>query len=291
MPDPAPEPGGTKAPAKRRGKRLLKRVMIYLLVIYLSWLLIGFFIQRSILFPRSLAGGGAANTLNGIEVLYVETPDGPVEAWFIPGDGVSAEHPGPVVIFAHGNAELIDHWPDEMRGYTHLGVSVLLPEFRGYGRSAGDPGQRAIAEDYTEFYDIVTKRPDVDPSRIILHGRSIGGGVAAQLTADRPSAVLILQSSPASIKRMAARFLFPFFLVRDPFDSVRVIKNYPNPVLIMHGRADNIVPPGHADRLKDASTNPKSQLIWYDVDHNTLPPTRAYWDDIERFLKDTGVLE
>ncbi|MEZ6189695.1 MAG: alpha/beta hydrolase [Phycisphaerales bacterium] len=291
MPNPAPEPGGNKAPAKRRGKRLLKRAMIYLLVIYLSWLLIGFFIQRSILFPRSLAGGGAVGTLNGIEVLNIETPDGPVEAWFIPGDGVSAEHPGPLVIFAHGNAELIDHWPDELRGYKRLGISVLLPEFRGYGRSAGEPGQRAITGDYVKFYDIVTKRPEVDTSRIILHGRSIGGAVAAQLAAARPSAVLILQSSPASIRRMAARFLFPFFLVRDPFDSVRVVKNYENPVLVMHGKVDNIVPPAHADRLKNASTNPQSELIWYDVDHNTLPPTRAYWDDVERFLKDTGVLE
>lgn len=264
--------------------------MIYLLVIYLGWLLVGFFIQRSILFPRSLAGG-AGGMSDDTEVLYVESPAGPVEAWFIPGKDVSAEHPGPVVIFAHGNAELIDHWPDELRGYTRLGISVLLPEFRGYGRSAGEPSQRAIAEDYTRFYDTVIQCPEVDPLRIILHGRSIGGGVAAQLAADRPSAVLILQSAPASIKRMAARFLFPWFLVRDPFDSVHVVKNYPGPVLVMHGKTDNIVPPGHADRLANASTHAGSRQIWYDVDHNTLPPAHAYWDDIEDLLKDTGILE
>lgn len=223
--------------------------------------------------------------------MFIDSPAGPVEAWFIPGEGVTAEAPGPVVLFAHGNAELIDLWPEELRGYTRLGVSVLLPEFRGYGRSAGDPSQRAIAEDYAKFYDRVTQRPEVDPSRVILHGRSIGGGVAAQLAVDRPSAVLVLQSTPASIKRMAARFLFPFFLVRDPFDSVRVVKHYQSPVLILHGKLDNIVPPAHAQRLADAATHPQSRLIWYDVDHNTLPPTRAYWNDVEQFLKDTGVLE
>jgi fermentation-respiration switch protein FrsA (DUF1100 family) len=266
--------------------------MIYFLVIYLAWLLIGCSVQRSILFPRSLAGGqDSAMPPRGVEVLYIDSSQGPVEGWFIPGDGVSDQAPGPIVIFAHGNAELIDHWPDGLYGYTRLGVSVLLPEFRGYGRSSGDPSQHAIAEDYAMFYDKVTARPEVDPSRVVLHGRSIGGGIAAQLAADRPSAALILQSSPSSIKRMAARFFIPWFLVRDPFDSVRVVREYNQPVLVMHGTADRIIPPGHASRLVNAATNPVSRLILYDVDHNTLPPNGPYWDDIERFLKDAEVLE
>jgi len=266
--------------------------MIYLFVIYLAWLLIGCSIQRSILFPRSMVGDpGPVPPRDEVVVLYVDSPQGRVEGWFIPGDGVSAEVPGPVVIFAHGNGELIDYWPDGLRGYTHLGVSVLLPEFRGYGRSAGDPSQRAIGEDFARFYDRAIAMPVVDPARVVLHGRSIGGGVAAQLAADRPSAVMILQSSPSSIKRMAARFLVPGFLVRDPFDSVRVVRDYPHPVLVMHGQADKIVPPSHATRLANAASNPVSRLIFYDVDHNTLPPAGAYWSDIELFLKDAGVLD
>lgn len=266
--------------------------MIYLLAIYLTWLVIGCSLQRSILFPRSMAGGpGPAAIPEDVEVFFIDSPQGRVEGWFIPGDGVSAEAPGPIVIFAHGNAELIDHWPDGLRGYTRMGVSVLLPEFRGYGRSAGDPSQHAIGQDYKQFYDHVIERPEVDPSRVVLHGRSVGGGVAAQLASDRPSAALILQSTPSSIKRIAARFLVPWFLVRDPFDSVRVVKDYKHPVLVMHGSADQIIPPSHADRLAQAATNPGSRLILYDVDHNTLPPARAYWSDIERFLKDNGILE
>ncbi len=279
-------------PAPARAKRLLKRTMIYLLGIYLVWLLIGCSIQRSILFPRSLVGGPIAVLVRSdTEVFYIESPQGPVEAWFILGDGVTAQAPGPVVIFAHGNGELIDHWPDGLRGYKRLGISVLLPEFRGYGRSAGDPSQRAIAQDFAQFYDDVIKRPEVDPSRVVLHGRSIGGGVAAQLAADRPSAALILQSSPSSIKRMVARFLLPWFLVRDPFDSVRVVRGYKQPVLVMHGKVDKTVPPSHGTRLAKATTNPVSRLIFYDVDHNTLPPSEPYWRDIKQFLKDAGVLK
>ncbi len=285
-----PEKPGSESRVPGKARRKLRRIMIYILVIYLSWLVTAYLVQRSILFPRSLIPVDAqAGPPKDAHVLYVDAPGGKVEAWLIMGDGVSAEKPGPVVIFAHGNGELIDHWPDMLAGYTRMGVSVLLPEYRGYGRSAGGPSQRAIGEDYAKFYDQVIERPEVDPSRVVLHGRSIGGGVAAQLASDRPSAALILQSSPSSINRMAARFLVPWFLVRDPFDAVAVVRDYEQPVLIMHGSADRIVPPSHGRRLADAAADGK--LIFYGVDHNTLPTAGPYWRDIEQFLKDAGVLE
>lgn len=279
-------------PATSKARRLLKRAMTYLLVIYLSWLVIGCSIQRSLLFPSSLAGGaGTGAAPRGVEVMHIDIDPGRIEAWFIPGDGVSADSPGPLVIFAHGNAELIDHWPDGLRGYTQRGISVLLPEYRSYGRSDGDPSQHNLTQDFIAAYDLITQRSDVDPSRVILHGRSIGGAVVAQLASHRTSAAMILQSSPSSIKRMAARFLVPSFLVSDPFDSVKVIRAYQPPVLIMHGIADKTIPPSHAPRLANASKNPATKLIYYPVDHNTLPPDNPYWYDIEQFLKDAGVLE
>lgn len=279
-------------PPPARPRRLLKRALIYLLVIYLIWLIIAFTIQRSILFPSSLAGDvSAASAPPGVEVIHLEIDGGQVEAWFIPGEGVSPESPGPLVIFAHGNAELIDQWPTNLRGYTTRGISVLLPEFRSYGRSDGAPSQEALKQDYIAFYDRVTTRLEVDPSRVVLHGRSIGGAVVAQLADQRPSAAMIQQSSPASIRLMARRFLAPGFLVKDPYDSVKVIQSYPSPVLVMHGTNDGTVPPSHANLLADASTHTHSRLIFYEVDHNTLPPTGPYWDEIEGFLKDAGVLE
>lgn len=280
------------ATAKPKPRRLFKRIMIYILVVYMVWLMIGCTIQRSILFPRSMVDVPVtALTTPDTEVIYLESPQGSVEAWFIPGKGVSDQSPGPVVIFAHGNGELIDHWPYELGAYTDMGISVLLPEFRGYGRSAGNPSQKAIAQDYAAFYDLIIQRPEVDASRVVIHGRSIGGGVAAQLADDRPSAALILQSSPSSIRRIAARFLIPWFMVRDPFHAVPVVRDYPNPVLVMHGSHDRVVPPSHATRLSDAATHPDSRLILYDTDHNTIPPSATYWDDIEQFLKDAGVLD
>jgi len=294
MPDLPEASASPSPPAPSKARRLLKRTLIYLFVIYILWLVIAFTIQRSILFPSGLVGGAAGapgvSAPPGVEVLTLDIPGGQVEAWFIPGEGVSADSPGPLVVFAHGNAELIDHWPDGLRGYKQLGISVLLPEFRSYGRSDGEPSQQALKQDYIQFYDLVAAKPEVDPARVILHGRSIGGAVVAQLATERPSAAMIQQSSPASIKRMARRFLAPGLLVKDPFDSVKVIESYPSPVLVMHGSKDMTIPPSHANLLAQASTHPNTKLILYGVDHNTLPPAGPYWDHIEQFLEDAHVL-
>ena len=82
-----------------------------------------------------------------------------------------------MVIFAHGNGELIDYWPDELKKFNDFGLGVLLVEYPGYGRSDGTPTQKSISEAFEAAYDMLVSRPDVDAERIILFGRSVGGGV------------------------------------------------------------------------------------------------------------------
>jgi fermentation-respiration switch protein FrsA (DUF1100 family) len=248
-------------------------------------------IQRQILFPRHMLQviPGAGNDVPGLARIWIESPEGPVEAWFLPGDGVSVEKPGPVVIFAHGNGELIDDWPLEMGGYRRMGVSVLLTEYRGYGRSAGEPSQESIGEDFLRFHDIVAARPDVDKERIILHGRSLGGGAVCGLASKRRPRVLILQSTFTSVKDIARSFMMPGPLVADPFDNNLVVRSLDCPILIIHGRFDELIPFGHAEKNRDAAKNVK--FISYDCGHNDCPPDWGeYWKDLREFLKTNGVI-
>ena len=112
-------------------------------------------IQRALLFPRGFVRGddAIARRVPRLERWWHETEAGAVEAWFVPGEGVSADRPGPAVLHAHGNAELIEHWVEPLARYRRLGVSLLLVEYRGYGRSAGRPGEEAIRADTRAFYD------------------------------------------------------------------------------------------------------------------------------------------
>ena len=69
-------------------------------------------LQRSILFPRHLVRAPAQPPhVLGLERWWLSTEQGEVEACVLPGQGVSAERSGPVVLFAHGNGELIDYSP------------------------------------------------------------------------------------------------------------------------------------------------------------------------------------
>lgn len=241
--------------------------------------------QNSMLFPRQYTNL-RPNTRPpaGVEAIIVTGPDGEkVEGWFAPGRGCTPAAPGPAVIYCHGNAELIDDNTDYIRAYTTRGVSILLIEYPGYGRSTGTPSQGSITDAGVKFYDSLAARPEVDPARIVLHGKSLGGGVAAQLLAKRPAAAVILESTFTSVASFAGDYYMPQFLVRHPFRTDDVLKRSKAPVLLFHGRDDEIIPVAHGRAL--AALRPDAIYVETDGHHNDYPPDpRAYWSEIEKFL-------
>ncbi|MBW2365992.1 MAG: alpha/beta hydrolase [Deltaproteobacteria bacterium] len=201
--------------------------------------------------------------------IWLNTRFGKVETWLLaPPEGQDSK-PFPVVIFAHGNGELIDYWPGELKKFTDLGLGVLLVEYPGYGRSEGSPSQKSIAETFEAAYDMLIAREDIDTHRIIFFGRSVGGGAVCDLAAKRPSAALILMSTFTGTRSFAPKYLVPGFLIRDPFDNLTVIRTYTNPVLIMHGKFDEIIPYAHGKTLYETAKNGK--MITYLSGHNDCP--------------------
>jgi len=248
--------------------------------------------QTKILFPAQYAGSPdpSAVPANAVE-LTRDVDDITVTAWLVPAPDATPAQPAPVVQFFHGNAELIDHQADIIRGYHALGVSVLLVEYRGYGRSGGAPSQAALTDDAVWFFDQVVKREDVDASRVYLHGRSVGGGVAGQvlkvlLERDTPPAGVVLNSPFTSVSAIAWAHGVPPFLVRHPFRTDRVLPEYAGPVLIFHGTNDTVIPASHGRRLAELA--PNARLVEYaDTGHNDLPPpeeSAAYWQQIAEVI-------
>jgi fermentation-respiration switch protein FrsA (DUF1100 family) len=247
---------------------------------------------RRLVFPRFAVPDAppAAAAIAGLERLERRIPGGTVEAWLLRGDGAGAARPGPAVIFAHGNAELIDHWPGLLSWYPRHGVTLLLPEYRGYGRSAGRPSQDGIVEDFLYFHDALVQRPEVDPRRIVFHGRSLGGGVVCALARERPARAMILQSTFTSLRRLVRRFLVPGSVVGDPFDNLAAIRGLEGPLLVFHGEEDRLVPFAHGKELVAAAR--RGRLVAYPgVDHRGCPPDWvAFFAEVEAFLRQAGVL-
>jgi fermentation-respiration switch protein FrsA (DUF1100 family) len=248
-------------------------------------------IARWVLFPRYLLRPkpNAEAGVRGLEKLSILVSDGQVEAWFLPADGVTAGQPAPLVLFAHGNGELIEDWPQLLDPYRRMGLHVLLPEYRGYGRSAGAPSERAIVEDFIRFYDLVCARADVDAGRVVLHGRSLGGGVVCALAQKRCPAALVLESTFTSVPDVARKWRVPKALIRDRFDSASVVKSLDIPILVFHGTRDRVVPFDHGVGLSQCAR--RGRLVRYECDHNDLPRRQdGFWSELRGFLEKEGLL-
>lgn len=262
-----------------------------LLVLYGAFCGTLFLTQRQMLYPRHIVGpvADAPPDLPNLERIWLEMEFGRVEAWYFPPKLLVAGEPYPAVIFGHGNGEVIDSWPAEFMPFTEMGVGLMLVEYPGYGRSEGRPSQKRITGTFVAAYDRLTSRPEVDGERIVLVGRSLGGGAVCQLAKRRPSAAMILISTFTSTRPYARQYLAPAFLMRDTYDNLAVVRDYANPILIFHGKRDKVVPYRHGEKLVDAA--PNARLVTYNCGHNDCPPDDLhFWHEIERFLREASVL-
>ena len=246
--------------------------------LYAFYVVILFFLQRRVLFP-GVAASASATVPSRVERIWLQTPSECCEAWLL--TPASAAEPFPVLLFFHGNAELIDDWPELFRAFTSMGLGVLLVEYPGYGRSRGRASQRSLTRVAVAAHDHLASRGDADSGRIIPVGRSLGGGVACQLLSRRRAPALILMSSFCSVKEFARGMLYPPFAVRDPLDNLAVLRDYSGAVLIIHGNLDPTVPVRHARRL--AETAQQSELILQDCGHNDCPPD---WEEFCQLVQD-----
>ena len=267
------------------------QVIIGALAIYVVYSILMFVMQRVMLFPRGMIGAppGPPPKIKGMETLWLNTKAGKVESWYLPPVQKSDDRAVPVVIFAHGNGELIDFWPQELNRFNEMGIGLLLVEYPGYGRSEGKPSEASISDTFLTAYDLISKRSDIDPGRIILLGRSLGGGAVCIIAANRPTAAMILMSAFTSVTAFAPRYLAPKFLVRDPFDNLSVVKSYPHPILIIHGNRDEVIPYRHGRILYQAAKSAK--MITYPSGHNDCPPDwSVFWKDVESFLRNNKII-
>src|SRR5688572_2608664 len=203
-----------------------------------------FLVQRSLLYP--VPPRSWDRDVRGAEVVRIATPAGDVPLLLL---ATESRTPVPLVIFTHGNAELATDWLPVFEEILHLGVAVLLVEYPGYGGAPGAPSESSILDVARSAFDWAAAEPRVDAKRIVAYGRSLGGGAAARLAADRPVAALILESSFTSVADFAARLLAPGFLVRDRFDTRKMLTAYRGPLLMIHGRLDTVVPIEHGREL------------------------------------------
>ncbi len=272
----------------------MMRLLIIVVALYVAYSAAGFLFQRRMLFPGTYLQPLRevdADTLPGVERIWLGNGSGRSEAWFLPGPDHGDGPAGPTIVFQHGNAEYIDDWVNLLPAFSEMGAGVLLLEYPGYGRSSGAPSEANIVTAAMAAFDWLREKPGVDPDRIVGMGRSLGGGATFALARRRPVAAVIVQSTFTSVGAMAlSGYFMPPFLARDPFDNLGAIRDYQGPSLVLHGERDEIIPFQHGVALAEASGG-RARLVPLRCGHNDCPPSWPdFWRTVSGFLEEEGLL-
>ena len=188
---------------------------------------------------------------------------------------------GTVVAF-HGSDRNITHTVANTHWLTQHGLNVFVFDYRGYGRSEGKPSREGMIEDSVAAIDYVANRNDLDSSRIVLYGQSMGGQLALNAASRKKDLGIRLGVSEATYARHSYHIadklarLGPLWLVKwgawlltsDDYCGEAAIQELGVPVLLIHGTADTGVSPYHSERLHIAASEPKE--IWRYEGHGHL---------------------
>ena len=177
----------------------------------------------------------------------------------------------PVVLFFHGNGDILAWRVPRFRKLTESGIGLVALSYRGYAGSSGYPSEQGLLRDADAAYRFATSR--YTPNRIVVWGFSLGSGVATALAAEKQVRSLILEAPYTSTADVAAS-LVPFapvrWLMRDQFRSDERIAQVRAPLLIMHGERDAAIPAAFGRRLFTLAREPKRFVSFPDGGHEDL---------------------
>jgi fermentation-respiration switch protein FrsA (DUF1100 family) len=242
--------------------------------------------NRSVYFPSKYPEGlwelqaqiGAADVRLG-------TADGVrIHAWHVD------RGKGPVTLFFHGNAGNISDRAAHFHAITAAGSSVLMPDYRGYGKSAGRPIERGLYKDADAAYDYLLKTGH-RPEQIVIHGESLGSAVAVDLAARRKCAGVVLEA-PFTSARDVAGTVLPVIgpVLVWGFDSKEKIGRVRAPLLFIQGDRDEVIPLRLGRALYAAAPEPKSFWIVPGTGHNDIVEAAgaSYEERLRAFYQTLG---
>lgn len=245
-------------------------------------------LERSFLyFPERALATTPAEVGLSAEDVWLHADDGvQLHGYWLPGLGQRA------VVWFHGNAGNISHRLSNARLLIdRFGLDLLLVDYRGYGRSHGQPSEAGLYRDGLAMYAAALAR-GYRPEQIVLFGRSLGAAVAIEVARQQPAGAVILETPFLSIPTLA-RALYPWvprILIRSRFDNADKIQHVLAPKLIVHGDRDEVVPLAHGQRLFALAPVPKRFVLIAGAGHNDLAVIggERYLQAWQEFLEDTA---
>jgi uncharacterized protein len=249
----------------------VKTIVLVILAIYVSCIILLYLIQTKLIFFPEKLPHSFKYTSSGYE-LFLETSDHEkINALFFQGPRSE------VILYCHGNAGSLENWQFVGEELQDAGYSVLIFDYRGYGKSSGKISEEGFYYDASACYEYLRERYQED--RIIIYGRSIGTGVAVDLCAKAKVKGLILEAPYTSLVNLANEkfgFFFPGFYLRTRFDNLGKINQIKCPLLLIHGTEDSLIPASESQKLFHSFNGEKKLFLVEGGGHNDLSSFSEY---------------
>ncbi len=254
-----------------------------ILILYLIVTLGLYIFQRKLLyhpnFNSHLKGDGLIHSFENINIRTEDNIN--LKGWLHLKDPKKK-----TILFFHGNAGTLDNRIYKLNFLGNLDVNFLIIGWRGYSGSSGKPSEFGLYVDAKSALNWLNSKGITD-DKIILYGESLGTSVAIEVGQNRDFAGIILEAPFTSMIDIGKKY-YPFFpvelLLKDKYVSKNKIKNIKSPVLVMHGKKDNIVPFYMGKKIYDLANQPKFKYFPDDDDH-MMNFDKNLVNEIHLFLK------
>jgi alpha-beta hydrolase superfamily lysophospholipase len=177
------------------------------------------------------------------------------------------------VIYCHGNMENINHYEKFANNFTKHGYEVWMMDYPSFGKSTGEFNEAIVYMEALQIYKMVRAAGYV-PGSIIIYGKSLGTGIAAQLASVRDCKRLILESPYYNMANLASHYCWMYpvdWMLHYQFPTNEYLKKVTAPVTIFHGTDDRTIPFDNAEKLKKEVFKKGDELISVNSgDHNNL---------------------
>ncbi len=268
-------------PGITRIRRALTGLVLAGAVLYIGVVSYMYLNQKSLLFkPEGELPEPAAIGLADVDVISLPMSDGTVlTAWSAP----PAIDGAPTVLFFHGQSGNLGDRSERFREILNSGYGLLAPSYRGFPGSGGEPSEQALISDGVHLFDRLSSAGET----VVLHGQSLGTGVAAAVAEQRPDARLLVLEAPFTATVDVAAERYPWLpvstLMKDQFATRDIIDDVAVPTLIFHGTTDETIPLHHAEALAALAGDTAQLHVIPDGTHNDLW-SRGLWDMVEQSL-------
>jgi fermentation-respiration switch protein FrsA (DUF1100 family) len=276
-----------EAPTQPRRKRwkgvLLALFVVALLVSFVQSMLLSFYEVEYWFRPTPAEYGNWETDLPVEDANFTSADGTPLHGWFLAHD-----NPRAVILYCHGAAGNVTHSAEILRLlHDKLRCSVLIFDYRGYGKSGGQMDNEAgLFADARAARAWLCQRTGTPASDIVIIGRSMGSGVATELAARDGARGLVLEAAFTSVRAVTWQY-FRWAIFRlpmqHPLDSLSKIANYRGPLLQCHGDSDSQVPLSMGQKLHAAANEPKQLYVMHGASHADNPPDE-YYELFDQFL-------